>query len=332
MGILLLALVPLAGCGAEDSDALPPCPKVTPSPVMVPGLAGRIAYSSLNGGGGHCSGIIVMNADGSGRHRITPPELHLFDPTWSPDGSHLAFTGACAEPLKLQLCVIAADGTGLRALTHHPGYSAYPAWSPDGRRIAFSRTEESLGPHDLYIVDADGTAEVRLTSAPSDEREPSWSPDGKTLVYVASEGTRQLRLLRLDAGTSTSLARGGTLNESPVFSHDGRRIAFHSNRTDKADSALGREMREAPGGRLLPPSNGAPDIYVVGVDGQGLTRLTHGDAANYSPQWSPDDRHIVFVSDRDGRQEVYVMAADGSDQRRLTHHPEDGASSASWTR
>ena len=59
-------------------------------------------------------------------------------------------------------------------------------------------------------------------------------------------------------------------------------------------------------------------IYVIGVDGTGLRRLTVDTANNDQPRWSPDGRRIVFSSDRAGHSDLYVMNADGSNQTRLT--------------
>ena len=276
-----------------------------------------------------------MNADGSDRRRITQPELYPSSVQWSPDGSQLVFEGACPDPQQFEVCIINADGTGLRAVTSNPGSDLSPVWSPDGRRIAFARSEKGLVPGlvpaDISIIGVDGTGLTQLTTGPGHEYAPSWSPDGQSIVYVDREGTEQLKIVSVTGGAPTMLAQGGTVNESPAYSRDGLRIAFSSNRAGKASSDHEREVWDAPGGELLPPASGAHDIYLVGVDGEGLTRLTSDASSHYAPVWSPDDRHLVFTSDRDGRQELYVMAVDGSGRRRLTTHPKDGAGGATWT-
>lgn len=328
--LLVVLALSLTMCTVpEDRDDIPPCPDASSTPVTIPGLTGRISYESLGGGGGHCHGIFVINADGSGRRRITGAQLLPFGTKWSPDGRQLAFGGVCSPRPLGNICLINADGTGLRALTNGPGHEAYPAWSPDGTRIAFARNIESLGPADIYVINVDGTGERRVTSDPGNEWGPSWSADGQSLVYVGNEGTDQLRLVRVSGGPSTVLARGGTANQHPAFSHDGRRIIFSSNRAGKEESDYQTAVRNTPGGALLRPPSGAHDVYVVDVDGRNLRRLTT-EGANYAGAWSPDDRHIAFTSDRDGRQEVYVMRADGTGQARLTNHPEDGAGDPAW--
>ena len=73
-------------------------------------------------------------------------------------------------------------------------------------------------------------------------------------------------------------------------------------------------------GRIAFLSNrdGSNEIYVMNVDGSGLTRLTNNDAEEGYPAWSPDGRRIAFESGQDGNTEIYVMNADGSGQTRLT--------------
>src|SRR5262245_3844447 len=58
--------------------------------------------------------------------------------------------------------------------------------------------------------------------------------------------------------------------------------------------------------------DGNSEIYTVGVDGTGLTRLTTNAAVDEFPTWSPDGLHIAFQSNRTGTFEIYVMNADGS--------------------
>ena len=62
------------------------------------------------------------------------------------------------------------------------------------------------------------------------------------------------------------------------------------------------------------------DIYTMRSDGSDPIRLSDSGANDTSPSWSPDARHIAFVSDRDGNREVYVMNADGNAQINLTNH------------
>jgi WD40-like Beta Propeller Repeat len=94
---------------------------------------------------------------------------------------------------------------------------------------------------------------------------------------------------------------------TPVWSPDGRRIAFTSRR------------------------DGNWEVYVVNADGSGQRRLTRNAAGDFAPTWSPDGRKIVFERRRDVNPMgggLYVVNADGSGQRRLTR---DGQDAPAWS-
>jgi len=107
-------------------------------------------------------------------------------------------------------------------------------------------------------------------------------------VSPASPSRAKSTLIRL---TNNNAVDGG-----PVWSPDGSRIAFYSNR------------------------DGKNEIYVMDADGSNVKRLTNNLSDDNGPKWSPDGRKILFESDRDGNREVYVMDADGGNQTRLTRN------------
>lgn len=101
--------------------------------------------------------------------------------------------------------------------------------------------------------------------------------------------------------------------ESPRFSPDGRAIAYVHVTPDR----VGNTYRRA--------------IWLAPTDGSKPRRLTAGTKSDSSPRWSPDSRHIVFVSNRDGgAAQLYVIAVDGGEARQLTSLPQ-GASDPAWS-
>lgn len=73
------------------------------------------------------------------------------------------------------------------------------------------------------------------------------------------------------------------------------------------------------------------DLYTLPMSGGQATRLTEGMAFDDMPRWSPDGRHIAFVSDRDGTDNLWLVAPDGSGLRKITSEVNNSLSSPAWT-
>jgi len=214
----------------------------------------KIAFQSLRGPGG----IYVMNADGSGVRRLTTNRFDE-DPDWSPDGAKLAFSRPVGKrPLdkNYEVFVVNVDGTGLVRLTRNGKPDFRPKWSPDGARIAFDRLGPNLG---VYVMNADGSGQTRILPG---GLLPSWSPDGQRLAYRC-EG-----ICIADADGSDVVVVTDGYDRYPAWSPDGTKIAFSRDVSPNPLVADG-------------------DIYVVGVDGTGLTPVVTGSKDDSEPAWQP---------------------------------------------
>jgi dipeptidyl aminopeptidase/acylaminoacyl peptidase len=148
----------------------------------------KIAH--VNGGtvcdesGSYCNAqIYTIQPDGSGWSRITDDIASDLAPSWSPDGSKLAF--ASYRDAISEIYTINTDGTGLTRLTDNSVGDFDPAWSPDGRKIAFVSDRDEPDPVncrnqcnlEIYTMNADGTAVTNLTNTPDvSEGAPDWQP------------------------------------------------------------------------------------------------------------------------------------------------------------
>jgi DNA-binding CsgD family transcriptional regulator len=216
------------------------------------------------------------------------------------------------------LFTIYADGSGLTNISNDASddlsaHDLFPAWSPDASRIAFFSFErESVSPSP---DDPKGTTSIQ-----------------RSHLYISNaDGTGRRRLAEWFQSHD---------NIPPVWSPDGSRIAFESQREEgNADifviNVAGSGLRNitnhpafdsgatwsSDSSRIAFASDrdGTSDIYVAGFDGSDPVRLTTSGAR--IPAWSPDGSRIAFISDRDGNSELYVMNSDGTAQVNLSQHP-----------
>jgi len=230
--------------------------------------------------------------------------MPFFRPSWSGDGSLLAFVGSSGRDRRIY--TVAADGSGLRAVAGTSGGSD-PVLSPNGRTLAFARTRlrTHVNPHckhfnprclgagriysstTLWIADLGGGAAQRLTPWRNglDVEPSSFSPDGLTLALTRrqrGEDGPQIELMRVTAGTVTKLVR---LGEEPSFSPDGSRIAFVGYRD--------RDVVHAEEGHDYT----AGELYTVSTDGTALRRLTRSRGVlESSPSWDPSGKRLAYIS------------------------------------
>ncbi|HET7468227.1 MAG TPA: CehA/McbA family metallohydrolase [Gemmatimonadales bacterium] len=160
------------------------------------------------------------------------------------------------------------------------------AWSPDGTELVFSM-QGSLWRQRI------GSTEARqLTDGPGYDYQPDWSPDGRRIVYASyRDDAIELRLLDLEADTSSALIANGAVNLEPRWSPDGRRLAFTSSLYQGRWHLFTADV--TADGR-------AERVERITEDKEsGLPRYYYNTVDHWiSPTWSPDGTELIAISNR----------------------------------
>jgi len=144
-------------------------------------------------------GLWLMRPDGKNPHALTNRDD--IDPTWSLDGSMIAFASSRAGDR--QLFVMNADGNNIRQVTNLDYMGGRSSFSPDGKKLAFYRGPN--GDHNIYVINIDGTGLVQLTNG-GDNLGPSWSLDGNWIAFTSfRDGNNEIYIIHPDGTGLTRL-------------------------------------------------------------------------------------------------------------------------------
>lgn len=235
--------------------------------------------------------IYTMKWDGTQQTRLTN---NLYDdsaPTWSPDGTKIAFQSA-RNGVNYQIYVMNADGSGQVNISNSSANDMQPAWSPDGTKIAFASDRDHAAFSNIYVMSANGTNQTRVTASGIGTRDdqPTWSPDGAKLAFTSSRDSlvmtwtetdenggvvtktrlqinKEIYVINSDGSNPIRLTNTLENDDSPVWSNDGVSIVFRSDRERDC----------------FDPTE---QIWVMNADGSNQLDLSNDSFGDYCPNWS----------------------------------------------
>ena len=279
----------------------------SPASAVVPGANGRITCEGSRlpiGGTDTNVEVFTINPDGTGERTLTDFIGRDGDPSYSPDGTKIAFESFRSG--FSELWTMNADGTGLTQLTSNGApEDRGSSWSPDGSRIVYHTTEFPVpaGPghssFEIMIINSDGTGKTRLTENLFQDTLPSWSPDGTQITFFSTrDGDGEIYVMNVDGSNVTRRTNSPGEDAHPMWSPDGTRITFHTRRF------------------------GGLDVMVMNADGTNPQLVTAGTPTTFEffPVWSPDGTKIAFNGNTldSANTDVYTINVDGTGVTRLT--------------
>lgn len=293
-------------------------------------LAGKIVFSS---GIQLDSDIWSLDLDTAQLTQLTRGENINTYPKCSPDGKWIAYI-SIQDDLVPSLWVMTSRGTDHRRLTRAV-YCHGPNWSPDGTRIIFSGNGDSASEIDICSIAPDGTSLTKLLGMPGMEKTPSYSPDGQYILFSASiqgaagtlaSGNRDIIEYSLTAGTTRTICAHPARDDYPVYSPDGSKIAFISQRGEGNDDGVEHSLAEyrrllmqdcnATGREAIKKMKRAQcdgDIFVVRRNGEDLRRVVSNAYYASGVAWSPCGQYLIYAgSNRNirGTSRLTIVEAD----------------------
>ena len=268
--------------------------------------------------------VFLCHADGSNTIQLTKGDKNSANPKWSPDGKWIAFTSS--RDGKNNLYILPVGGGEAEKITDvKSGVGSYD-WSHDGNKIAFVMTDfasdkeekNKKSKNDWYFMDEE-VKQNRLFVLWLNEKDTSgkkkqkqivkgnyninafdWSPDGKSIAYshgktpeVNDNVYSDISMIEIESGNVKPIAATGAGESNPLFSPDGKMIAYYSS-TDPVDWAGPRHAK----------------IYSV-ADGKSWKLKATPDENGAIAGWTADGKNILWAEANKTLNSIYVLSADG---------------------
>lgn len=225
--------------------------------------------------------LFKLNISNNQKIILTQKSDNSLNGSWTPDAKSIVYATDKLGSLSLVQSYGISGETSVRFITP-PSFSpaTEPDISPDGKQVAFT-LNKSFVDSQICVVDIDGR-NLRVYGKGS---EPKWSPDGKTLLFsrIVGKSSKIYTMNSADGSNLTELSSVESFDYSPIWSPDGEKIAFISDRV--------RDRWH---------------LFLMGVTGQNIIQITDGDFDVNSMDWGKDNS-IYFSSNAGGNWDIWRL-------------------------
>lgn len=279
--------------------------------------------------------------------RLTKGETDEINPTFSPDGKSVAFVRTF--PTHNEIILVPALGGAERKLYEQASYASL-SFSTDGKFLTHAELDTSKSEAGIYVIDLQTNERIRLTSPPASvvDHTPRFSPDGKSLAFIRhfSSFHREIFIVSANGGEARQITSDDVRIYGLAWNADSESLFFTSFRQANQLNLWQISVNSKMSPQMI--STGSKELSDLAVSNDGKTiafveesndeniwevdlreesekkdvtstrKLIFSTRADHSQQFSPDDKKIVFASERTGNYEIWTADADGKNQRQLT--------------